>query len=51
MKVLVTYKEWVDNSVPPNLNWTLENRKKVVEVENLLELDELFLTITDVKIL
>lgn len=48
--VLVKYKQWID-SRHPQIDDTIEIRSKIVKVKDLLELNDLFRNITDVKIL
>ena len=48
--VLVKYTQWIDSG-HAQLDGTTEVRGKVVKVKDLLELNEMFLNITDIKIL
>lgn len=50
MIVLVKYKQWLDSG-HSMLDDTIEIRTKIVEVANLLDLNDMFRSITDVKIL
>lgn len=48
--VLVKYKEWVDLN-NAHFDGYFQEKGKVVEVENLTELNDMFSNIVDVKIL
>lgn len=48
--VLVKYKEWVDSN-NAYFDGYFQEKGKVVEVENLTELNDMFNNIADVKIL
>jgi len=48
--VLVKYKEWVDSN-NAHFDGYFQEKGKVVEVENLTELNDMFNNIADVKIL
>lgn len=50
IKVLVHYKQWVDSG---NVHFddTLEDRSKIVEVKDLLELNDMFRHITKIEVI
>lgn len=50
IKVLVHYKQWVDSG---NVRFddTLEDRSKIVEVKDVLELNDLFRRITKIEVI
>lgn len=50
IKVLVHYKQWVDSG---NVHFvdTLEDRSKIVEVKDVLELNDMFRHITKIEVI